>query len=54
MALGARRVGGPTSRVLEKNLATLRSGEEQVGWENSKSKGSMAIFNRSLAGGIAR
>ena len=37
MTLVARRIGQHLSRRLKRNLASLQYGEEQIGWEKSKS-----------------
>lgn len=54
MTLGASRIDWHLSRVLKRKLAVLRYGEEQVGWEKSKSEGATAVANGSLSREIAR
>ena len=48
MTLGARKMGWHLGRVLRRTLAILQCGEEQVGWEKSKSEEATAIANGSL------
>ena len=48
-----KKDGLALGKSTEEKMAILRYGEEQVGWEKSKSKEATAIVNGSLTGEVA-